>query len=171
MAQLYLTRKWIQIQQAEGYSGVINTNSLSTAALARQFSYKSGSLLTSNFKDYNDVEDLEMLLEAYFMQLDGTRNRILSVREYIDDTEDYINIQLDDQRNELIQLQLTLIIASFAIGIDTLIVGMFGMNIPCQFHKNTDGLFWRFVGCSSATCILLFLLLLEYAKCKGLLGS
>jgi magnesium transporter len=29
--------------------------------------------------DDDDVEDLEMLLEAYFMQLDGTRNKILSV--------------------------------------------------------------------------------------------
>jgi len=29
--------------------------------------------------DDNDVEDLEMMLEAYFMQLDGTRNKILSV--------------------------------------------------------------------------------------------
>ena len=53
----------------------------------------------------------------------------LQVREYIDDTEDYVNIQLDNQRNELIQLQLTLTIASFAIAVETLIAGMFGMNI------------------------------------------
>ncbi|KAK4254422.1 hypothetical protein QN277_009807 [Acacia crassicarpa] len=171
MAQLYLTRKWIQIQQAEGYSGAITTNSLSTTALARQSSYRSGSLVTSNFVDDNDVEDLEMLLEAYFIQLDGTRNRILSVREYIDDTEDYVNIQLDNQRNELIQLQLTLIIASFAIGINTLIAGAFGMNIPCLLYKNTDGLFWRLVAFSSAACMLLFLLMLQYARSKGLLGS
>ncbi|XP_028753301.1 magnesium transporter MRS2-4-like isoform X2 [Neltuma alba] len=171
MAQLYLTRKWIQIQQAEGYSGVITTNSISTAAISRQFSYRSGSLVTSNFVGDNDVEDLEMLLEAYFIQLDATRNRILSVREHIDDTEDYVNIQLDNQRNELIQLELTLIIASFAIGINTYIAVTFGMNIPCQFYENTDGLFWKFVGCSSAACMLLFLLMLAYARSKGLLGS
>ncbi|KAJ0870398.1 putative magnesium transporter MRS2 [Helianthus annuus] len=51
-------------------------------------------MTSANLYD-DDVEDLEMLLEAYFMQLDGTRNKILSVREYIDDTEDYVNIQLD----------------------------------------------------------------------------
>ncbi|KVH87749.1 Gelsolin domain-containing protein [Cynara cardunculus var. scolymus] len=45
--------------------------------------------------DENDVEELEMLLEAYFMQIDGTLNKLTSLREYIDDTEDYINIQLE----------------------------------------------------------------------------
>ncbi|KAF5764734.1 putative magnesium transporter MRS2 [Helianthus annuus] len=85
----------------------------------------------------DDVEDLEMLLEAYFMQLDGTRNKILSVHEYIDDTEDYVNIQLDNQHNELIQLQLTLTIAPFAIAFETLVAGLFGMKsrVICIIEK------------------------------------
>ncbi|KAI4296215.1 hypothetical protein L6164_036191 [Bauhinia variegata] len=128
MAELYLTRKWLQIQQSVALSGAVTSNSMpNTAAIvSRLSSIRSGSIVTSNFGDDNDVEDLEMLLEAYFMQLDGTRNKILSVREYIDDTEDYVNIQLDNQRNELIQLQLTLTIASFAIAVETLIAGIFG---------------------------------------------
>ncbi|XP_040931770.1 magnesium transporter MRS2-2 isoform X3 [Gossypium hirsutum] len=52
----------------------------------------------------NDVEELEMLLEAYFMQIDSTLNKLTTLREYIDDTEDYINIQLDNHRNQLIQV-------------------------------------------------------------------
>ncbi|KAL6312012.1 hypothetical protein AAG906_017695 [Vitis piasezkii] len=154
MADLYLTRKWIQNQQNEALLGAAVSNSLITPApyLPRLSSHRSVSLATSNFVDDDDVEDLEMLLEAYFMQLDGTRNKILSVREYIDDTEDYVNIQLDNQRNELIQLQLTLTIASFAIAVETLIAGLFGMNIP-------------------SGCILLFLLVLGYARWKKLLGS
>jgi len=43
---------------------------------------RSVSIATSMHLD-NDVEDLEMLLEAYFMQLDGIRNRILSVSPFI----------------------------------------------------------------------------------------
>ncbi|WJX77211.1 hypothetical protein P8452_60539 [Trifolium repens] len=35
-----------------------------------------------------------MLLEAYFMQIDGTLNKLTTLLEYIDDTEDYINIQV-----------------------------------------------------------------------------
>ncbi|KAM6580991.1 hypothetical protein CsatA_004765 [Cannabis sativa] len=171
MAQLYLTRKWIQNQQSEALLGGSGSNSINTSAthLPRISSRRSGSLVSNRFDD-NDVEDLEMLLEAYFMQLDGTRNKILSVREYIDDTEDYVNIQLDNQRNELIQLQLTLTIASFAIAVETLIAGMFGMNIPCTLYE-TEGIFELFVGGITAGSLLLFLLVLGYARWKKLLGS
>ncbi|XP_061365746.1 magnesium transporter MRS2-4-like [Gastrolobium bilobum] len=172
MAQLYLTRKWLQNQQFEVHLGATASNILSNAAnvVCRLGSNRSGSLVASNYGDDNDVEDLEMLLEAYFMQLDGTRNKILSVREYIDDTEDYVNIQLDNHRNELIQLQLTLTIASFAIAVETLIAGAFGMNIPCSLYSK-DGIFWPIVGGMSVACVLLFLLVLAYAKWKKLLGS
>jgi len=80
MAHLYLTRKLIQFQQSEGLLDPASSNAIVPApqCLRRMSSYKSGSLVTSNYWD-DDVEDLEMLLEAYFMQLDGTRNKILSV--------------------------------------------------------------------------------------------
>lgn len=79
MAQLYLTRKWLQNQQLEAHLGATSSNNLSNSAhvVRRLSSTRSASIVTSN--DDNDVEDLEMLLEAYFMQLDGTRNKILSV--------------------------------------------------------------------------------------------
>lgn len=94
----------------------------------------------------------------------------LQVREYIDDTEDYVNIQLDNHRNELIQLQLTLTIASFAIAFETLVAGAFGMNIPCTLYTK-NGIFWPIVGGMTAVSILLFLVVLAYAKWKKLLGS
>eukprot|EP00890_Picochlorum_soloecismus_P000095 jgi/Picsp_1/1086/NSC_04569-R1_magnesium transporter mrs2-1 len=54
------------------------------------------------------VEVVEQLLESYFMQADNTWNKLQTLTEYIDDTEDYINIQLDSQRNQLIRLDLIL---------------------------------------------------------------
>ncbi|URE47196.1 Magnesium transporter [Musa troglodytarum] len=42
-----------------------------------------------------NIEELEMLLEAYFVVIDSTLNKLTSLKEYIDDTEDFINIQLD----------------------------------------------------------------------------
>ncbi|KAA8539084.1 hypothetical protein F0562_025776 [Nyssa sinensis] len=171
MAQLYLTRKWIQNQQYGALLGAPTSNSMINAApyLCYHSSNKSGSWMSSNNLDDRDVEDLEILLEAYFMQLDGTRNKILSVREYIDDTEDYVNIQLDNQRNELIQLQLTLTITLLPIALETMIAGMFSMNIPCPLY-NINGIFGIFVGVLSAACILLFLLVLGYCRWKKLLG-
>ncbi|KAL2487650.1 Magnesium transporter MRS2-4 [Forsythia ovata] len=171
MAQLYLTRKWIQNQQSEALMGAMASNGMVPAAphLRRLSSTRSGSLV-SNYINDHDVEDLEMLLEAYFMQLDGTRNKILSVREYTDDTEDYVNIQLDNQRNELIQLQLTLTIASFAVAVETMMAGWFGMNIPCTLYK-VNGIFGLSVGIMTAAAVSLFLLVQGYARWKKLLGS
>lgn len=81
MAQLYLTRKMIQNQQSEALLGAMASNNITTVgpSLRRLSSNRSGSLVTSNYSNDHDVEDLEMLLEAYFMLLDGTRNKILSV--------------------------------------------------------------------------------------------
>lgn len=82
MAQLYLTRKWIHNQQAESFGPASNSIIPSTPHLRRLNSVRSGSLV-SNYLYDQDVEDLEMLLEAYFMQLDGTRNKILSVSLFL----------------------------------------------------------------------------------------
>ncbi|CAL0329912.1 unnamed protein product [Lupinus luteus] len=120
MRQLYLTRKGLQNQQFEAHS--------------------TKSEIVVNRHDDNDVEELEMLLEAYFMQLDATRNKILSVREYIDDTEDYVNIQLDNQRNELIQLQLILTIASFAMGIENYVAAIGYVNLIGQWYEERTGM-------------------------------
>ncbi|XP_068642448.1 magnesium transporter MRS2-4 isoform X1 [Aristolochia californica] len=173
MAHLYLTRRQIQGQQLEALMATAASNSIVPSAphLRRiNSNFHSNASFVSFHSDDDDVEDLEMLLEAYFMQLDGTRNKVLSVREYIDDTEDYVNIQLDNQRNELIQLQLTMTIASFAVAVETLIAGIFGMNIPYTWN-NVNGVFWPFVGYSSLACLALFLLILGYARWKKLLGS
>lgn len=87
MAHLYLTRRRIQNQQVEALPGPAASNSIVPKAphLRRLSSTRSGSLVSSNLMDDNDVEDLEMLLEAYFMQLDGTRNKILSVSIFLFD--------------------------------------------------------------------------------------
>lgn len=80
MAQLYLTRKRIQNQQLEALSVSLASNNRmpATPNLRRLSSTRSGGSV-SNYLYDNDVEDLEMLLEAYFMQLDGIRNKIISV--------------------------------------------------------------------------------------------
>lgn len=167
MAHLYLTRKLNQHQQSEAAGSTGNAPSLSF--LRRNNSNRSGSLVTNFFGD-DDVEDLEMLLEAYFTQLDGMCNKILTVREYIDDTEDYVNIQLDNQRNELIQLQLIMNIAAFVIAFETYLAGCFGMNIPNQLN-DADGIFGIIVGSMTIGCLILFLLVLGYARWKNLTGT
>lgn len=52
-----------------------------------------------------------------------------AIGEFIDDTEDYVNITLDSHRNQLIQVDLLLTAATFCIGLATLMAGFFGMNL------------------------------------------
>ncbi|XP_068314421.1 magnesium transporter MRS2-4-like [Pyrus communis] len=170
MAHLYLTRKWKQNQQPEDLLGRSASNRIPASHLRRLGSTRSRSLVTSYYMDHDDVEDLEMLLNAYFMQLDRTRNKILSLREYIDDTEDYVNIRLDNQRNELIQFQLTLSIALFAISVETSIAGVFGFNIYCPIF-NVNGIFVRFIVGMVAFGLAIFFLIYGYARWKKLLGT
>ena len=51
----------------------------------------------------DDVTELEDLLEAFNEQINGTFNRLATLREYVDDTEDYISIsQVRKQEPETI---------------------------------------------------------------------
>ncbi|XP_028792204.1 magnesium transporter MRS2-I isoform X2 [Neltuma alba] len=119
----------------------------------------------------NDVEELEMLLEAYFMQIDGTLNKLTTLREYIDDTEDYINIQLDNHRNQLIQLELFLSSGTVCLSIYSLVGAIFGMNIPYTWKEGHDYMFKWVVIFTGIVCGSLFLSIVSYARRKGLVGS
>ena len=48
---------------------------------------------------------------------------LLCAAEYIDDTEEYINIELDSSRNRLIRLELLINTATFSIGMYSLFAG------------------------------------------------
>ncbi|KAH9715874.1 Magnesium transporter MRS2-1 [Citrus sinensis] len=75
----------------------------------------------------DSVEELEMLLE---------------LKEYIDDTEDFINIQLDNVRNQLIQFELLLTTATFVVAIFGVVAGIFGMNFTIPFFDEPAAFKW-----------------------------
>lgn len=68
-----------------------------------------------------------MLLEAYFMGLDQTTTRLQALNEYIEDTEDLVNLKLDQHRNELIGVDLVLTAMSVCVAMMTTVAGYFGM--------------------------------------------
>ena len=80
MAHLYLTRKNLIAQEEELNSMVSPVNSPRVSHLSSRRS--SNTSFVSSANDYN-VEELEMLLEAYFVQIDGTRKKILAVCFFI----------------------------------------------------------------------------------------
>ena len=70
-----------------------------------------------------------MLLEAYFMHVDNTFNRLQTLNEYIQDTEDLVNLKLDQHRNQLIGIDLLLTAFGASVAIMTAVAGYFGMNL------------------------------------------
>ncbi|XP_044428662.1 magnesium transporter MRS2-B [Triticum aestivum] len=88
------------------------------------------------------IEELEMLLEAYFVVIDSTLNKLTSLKEYIDDTEDFINIQLDNVRNQLIQFELLLTTATFVVAIFGVVAGVFGMNFETDVFSIQNAFQW-----------------------------
>ncbi|GER33750.1 magnesium transporter [Striga asiatica] len=119
-----------------------------------------------------DVEELEMLLEAYFVQIDGTLNKLSTLREYVDDTEDYINIMLDDKQNHLLQMGVMLTTATLVVSAFVVVAGIFGMNIRIELFQDELNGMTRFlwtVGGSTAGTLFLYVIAIAWCKHRRLL--
>ncbi|XP_043692624.1 magnesium transporter MRS2-2-like isoform X2 [Telopea speciosissima] len=155
MADLYLSRKLDGASSPVSGSGAPDCFPANPTIGSRISRASRASAAT--FHGYeNDVEDLEMLLE---------------LREYIDDTEDFINIQLDNHRNQLIQLELFLSTGTVCLSIYSLVAGIFGMNIPYTWNTNHPYMFKWVVVVTGIISIAVFVLIISYARYKGLIGS
>jgi len=51
---------------------------------------------------------VEQVLETYFMNLDNTYNKLQTLGEYVDDTEDYVRFEIDTQRNRFIEVSASI---------------------------------------------------------------
>uniref|UniRef100_M4E0Z4 Magnesium transporter n=1 Tax=Brassica campestris TaxID=3711 RepID=M4E0Z4_BRACM len=145
MAEMYLTEKLPAESASESnrdesylranedaHDLLMSTHSALSRTSRGTHTSSTRSAMTNKF----DVEELEMLLEAYFVQIDGTLNKLSTLREYVDDTEDYINIMLDDKQNHLLQMGVMLTTATLVMSAFIAVAGVFGMNITIELFKD-----------------------------------
>ncbi|KAF3337690.1 magnesium transporter MRS2-F-like protein [Carex littledalei] len=117
-----------------------------------------------------NLDELEMLLEAYFVQSEGISNKLTTLREYVDDTEDYINIMLDDKQNQLLEMGVMLGTATMIISIGIMIVGILSMNIHISlFDVPPSMTFWEIAGGLLGGIVGLYIIILAYYKRRKLL--
>ncbi|XP_009592707.1 magnesium transporter MRS2-5 [Nicotiana tomentosiformis] len=135
-------------------------------AFSNVSSSKHGSFSASSNGQEN-IDQLEMLLEAYFVVIDSTLNKLLSLKEYIDDTEDLINIKLGTVQNQLIQFELLLTAATFVAAIFAMVTGIFGMNLKTTVFNDPDGFNWVLI-ITGIFCLVLYIAFLIYFKHKKL---
>ncbi|WOL19667.1 hypothetical protein Cni_G28469 [Canna indica] len=136
-----------------------------TLSLARS---RHDSMKSSSTSATESIEELEMLLEAYFVVIDSTLNKLTSLKEYIDDTEDFINIQLDNVRNQLIQFELLLTTATFVVAIFGVVAGVFGMNFEIALFEVPSAFQWV-LGITGVCGLIIFCLFLCYFKYRKLM--
>jgi len=128
-----------------------------------------GSASTNSSIVESEVAEVEMLLEAYFMHYDNTYNRLQTLNEYIKDTEDLVNIKLDQHRNQLITTDLILTALTCAMAIMTTVAGIFGMNLDSGLQEAPN----VFNEVTIATCVgslTLFIAFVVWAWRRGLIA-
>ncbi|KAG6761280.1 hypothetical protein POTOM_034489 [Populus tomentosa] len=140
-----------------------------------RYSHTHTSTTRSAISKHLNVEELEMLLEAYFVQIDGTLNNLSTLREYVDDTEDYINIMLDDKQNHLLQMGVMLTTATLVVSCFVVVVGIFGMNIKIALFKEDvqtgmPKFLWTLAGGTSGV-VFLYVIAIAWCKHKRLLDN
>ncbi|XP_020269682.1 magnesium transporter MRS2-1-like [Asparagus officinalis] len=189
MAEMYLTEKKKRIESSSPFcvqQSVLgfNSNGVSASApvspvasppnprkLEANMSFSRSrheSSVKSSETSMENIDELEMLLEAYFVVIDSTLNKLTTMKEYIDDTEDFINIQLDNVRNQLIQFELLLTTATFVVAIFGVVAGVFGMNFAVPLFDEPEAFEWVLI-ITAACCVLIFCAFLLFFKYKRLM--
>ncbi|CAN4124596.1 unnamed protein product [Withania somnifera] len=144
-------------------------------AFSNLSSSKHGSILAYSNGQEN-IDQLEMLLETYFVVIDGALNKLSSLKEYIDDTEDLINIKLGNVQNQLIQFELLLTAATFVATIFAMVTAVFGMNLKTTVFDDPDGFNWTLI-ITGIFCLVLYIAFMiilsirSFFHCKHILTS
>ena len=115
-----------------------------------------------------DLQEVEDLLETYFTHIDGTFAELQALDEYIDDTEDFVNIELDSQRNQLIKLELVLTTATLFMTMYGVVASVFGMNVR-NGAEDSQGTFVVINVVCSVCTVLAFVLAVTYIRYKRIM--
>ncbi|KAF5786841.1 putative Mg2+ transporter protein, CorA-like/Zinc transport protein ZntB [Helianthus annuus] len=183
--EIHQTETDDRVHDASLMDGNENTNAREETDNHSEHLYRVGresrgtrtSTTRSSSGKHLDIEELEMLLEAYFVQIDGTLNKLSTLREYVDDTEDYINIMLDDKQNHLLQMGVMLTTATLVVSAFVVVAGVFGMNINIELFEDEtaeqkevgNGKFLWTVGGGTTGTIILYVIAIVWCKSKRLL--
>ncbi|XP_059317194.1 magnesium transporter MRS2-5 isoform X2 [Lycium ferocissimum] len=119
-------------------------------AFSNLSSSKHGSVSASSNGQEN-IDQLEMLLEAYFVVIDSALNKLSSG-----------NVQ-----NQLIQFELLLTAATFVAAIFAMVTAVFGMNLKTTVFNDPDGFNWTLI-ITGLFCLIVYIAFLIYFKHKKL---
>ncbi|CAL5438870.1 unnamed protein product [Camellia sinensis] len=168
MAQMYLTDRLATLQP-EGLEDELENDANAFKSgndrSDEDMSSKSSTIDVSDLKP--NVEELEMLLGAYFVQIEGILNKLSTekeelggmkctaeqrLREYIHNTEDYINIVLDDKQNLLLRIGIIITTGGLMLNSGVVASGFLSTNIDIPLF--TSGTFAQWYGAAGGITLL-----------------
>ncbi|XP_072316899.1 magnesium transporter MRS2 homolog, mitochondrial [Eucyclogobius newberryi] len=91
------------------------------------------------------AEEMELLLENYYLQAEELGNKTRELKGLIDDSESVIFINLDSHRNVMMRLNLQLTMGTFSLSLFGLIGVAFGMNLESSYEEDPR-VFWLVTG-------------------------
>ncbi|PKA67073.1 Magnesium transporter MRS2-10 [Apostasia shenzhenica] len=116
------------------------------------FSRSRHDSIKSSESNKENIEELEMLLEAYFVVIDSTLNKLTS----------------DNVRNQLIQFELLLTTGTFVVAIFGVVAGIFGMNFAVPLFEEPNAFQWVLI-ITGIFGIIIFCAFLWYFKRRRLM--
>ncbi|KAG2429800.1 hypothetical protein HXX76_010584 [Chlamydomonas incerta] len=137
MHEMNLTAKELhEIEERRQLEQANNVDAHSTVSTTGSRSSGSSSSASSDSSvEEAETAVVEMLLETYFMHVDNTYNKLQTLHEYIGDTEDLVNIKLDQHRNQLITIDLILTALTTVLAMMTVVGAWFGMNLDSGLQQ------------------------------------
>ncbi|KAH7865654.1 hypothetical protein Vadar_009413 [Vaccinium darrowii] len=161
MAQMYLTDKLATLQT----EGLVPEDEIDDAYafLSGDHINEETSSKCSTIDLKPNVEEVEMLLGAYFVEIEGILSKLSTLQEYVDNTEDYINIVLDDKQNQLLRMGLFISTASFMVTLAVVAIGFLSINIHIDLFDGTYNQWYAaFGGCSVGSVVLYIIVILVF---------
>ncbi|WOH07075.1 hypothetical protein DCAR_0626504 [Daucus carota subsp. sativus] len=160
MAEMYLTEKLVESSREQ--ASLREESGIEEVQVDDQRYEESEAEHSENNSDIStvfkpNIEELESLLEAYFAQIDGISQKLANMNEYVDDTEDFINIMLDDNTGNMI------------LNAGIVVVGLFGMNIHIELYDGQPKQFWETVSGTVGGCLALYLIAIGWGKKRNLI--
>lgn len=112
--------------------------------------------------DDPSVAQVQGILEPWMFHVDNTCNKVNTMNEFIDDLEEFIDLEINNFRNNLISTRMGVNAATGATALIFSFCNLFGMNLNYKFEGSYLGFVLVSVLSSAIACILLCLF---YAWC------
>ncbi|CAL8467341.1 g6878 [Coccomyxa elongata] len=75
------------------------------------------------------ITEVEMVLQTYFHNLDNSYNKLQTINEYMDDVEEFIDLEMDAYRNNVIRMRVMLNASALSGVMIFTVANIMGMNL------------------------------------------